>query len=119
MVNQECCNLGRKVIGITPGGKREGTNFLYFNTAEPICLKYGSDSFSLHQAMAREIQITSVIVDSYALSVDLDKESDIDEFVSHAIQNPTFQKTETWGFLERKGYIDRIQTMGRQHEQSC
>ena len=43
----------------------------------------------------------------------------IDEFVSHAIQNSTFQKTETWGFLERKGYIDRIQTMGRQHEQIC
>ena len=46
-------------------------------------------------------------------------QSDIDEFVSHAIQNPTFQKTETWGFLERKGYIDRIQSMGHQYEQSC
>lgn len=118
-VNQERCNLGRKVMGITPCGKRDGTNFLFFNTAEPIGLRYGSDSFNLHQEMARDCQLTAVIVDSYALSVDLDEKSDIDEFVLHSIQNSTFQKTATWSFLERKGYIERMQSMGRHYEQSC
>ena len=119
VVNLERCNLGRKVMGITPCGKSDGTNFLYFNTAEPIGLKYGSDSFSLHQEMAADSQVTSVIVNSYALSVDLDEKSDIDEFVSHSIQNSAFQKTATWDFLQRKGYIHRMQSMGRQYEQSC
>jgi 2-phospho-L-lactate guanylyltransferase (CobY/MobA/RfbA family) len=118
-VNQKRCNLDRKVMGITPCGKRDGTNFLFFNTAEPIVLKYGSGSFNLHQEMARDCQLTSVIVDSYALSVDLDEKSDIDEFILHGIQNSTFQKTATWSFLQRKGYIDRIQSMGHQYEQSC
>ena len=119
VVNLERCNLGRKVMGITPCGKSDGTNFLYFNTAEPIGLKYGADSFSLHQEMAADSQVISVIVNSYALSVDLDEKSDIDEFVSHSIQNSAFQKTATWDFLQRKGYIDRMQSMGRQYEQSC
>jgi 2-phospho-L-lactate guanylyltransferase len=118
-VNQKRCNLDRKVMGITPCGKRDGTNFLFFNTAEPIVLKYGSGSFNLHQEMARDCQLTSVIVDSYALSVDLDEKSDIDEFILHGIQNSTFQKTATWSFLQRKGYVDRIQSMGHQYEQSC
>ena len=118
-VNQKRCNLDRKVMGITPCGKRDGTNFLFINTAEPIVLKYGSGSFNLHQEMARDCQLTSVIVDSYALSVDLDEKSDIDDFILHGMQNPTFQKTATWSFLQRKGYIDRIQSMGHQYEQSC
>ena len=118
VVNLERCNLGRKVMGITPCGKSDGTNFLYFNTAESIGLKYGADSFSLHQEMAADSQVISVIVNSYALSVDLDEKSDIDEFVSHSIQNSAFQKTATWDFLQRKGYIDRMQSMGCQYEQS-
>lgn len=115
-VNKERSNLGRKVMGITPCEKRDGTNFLYFNTAEAIGLKYGSNSFSLHQEMAREQHLTPVIVDSNTLSIDLDEKSDIDEFVLHGIQNSTVQKTETWGFLEKKGYIDRLQSMGHQDE---
>jgi hypothetical protein len=43
----------------------------------------------------------------------------LNEFILHGIQNSTFQKTATWSFLQRKGYIDRIQSMGHQYEQSC
>jgi len=118
-VNQERPNLGRKVMGITPCGKSDGTNFLYFNTADPIGLKYGAGSFSLHQQMATQCQVTSVVVDSYPMSVDLDEKSDIDEFVLHSLKNSAFQKTATWDFLQRKGYIERMQSMGRHYEQSC
>jgi len=95
------------VTGIGPSKDRGGTNFLCFESGRPFPLKFGPDSYRRHQESAIEHGSQPVSLHSPTISLDIDEDKDLDEFITFCLANPEYQKTKTWQFLQEKGYIDR------------
>jgi 2-phospho-L-lactate guanylyltransferase (CobY/MobA/RfbA family) len=95
------------ITGIVPSKDRGGTNFLCIETGQPFPLLYGPDSYRRHRDCAIEHGSQPVSLDSLPISLDMDEEKDLDEFISFCISNPEFQETETWKFLQDNGYVNR------------
>ena len=97
---------GNGVTGIGPSKDRGGTNFLCIETGRPFQLKFGPDSYRRHKECAIEHGSQPVLLLSPTISLDIDEDKDLDEFITFCLANPEYQKTETWQFLHKKGYID-------------
>lgn len=98
---------GVGITGIVPSKDRGGTNFLCIETDRPFPLMYGPDSYRRHRDCAIEHGSQPVSLESLPISLDMDEEKDLDEFISFCISNPEFQETETWKFLQDNGYVNR------------
>lgn len=96
---------GEAVTGIGPSKDRGGTNFLCLETSRPFPLMFGPDSYSRHQECAIENGSQPVTLHSPTISLDIDEDKDLDDFITFCRSNPEYQKTGTWQFLEEKGYI--------------
>ena len=97
---------GDGVTGIGPSKDLGGTNFLYIETGRPFPLMFGPGSYRRHQECAIEHGSQPVALHSPTLSLDIDEDKDLDEFITFCLSNPEYQKTETCQFLQEKGYID-------------
>jgi len=103
---------GNDVIGIGPSKDRGGTNFLYFETSHRLPLMYGPDSYMRHTKSAIEQEYKPVPLHSPGISLDIDEEKDLREFISFCLASPEYQTTATWQFLQGHGYINRADLAG-------
>jgi 2-phospho-L-lactate guanylyltransferase len=103
------------ITGIVPSKDRGGTNLLCIETGQPFPLMYGPDSYRRHRDCAIEHGSQPVSLDSLPISLDMDEEKDLDEFISFCISNPEFQATETWKFLQDNGYVNRSRQQEKVH----
>jgi 2-phospho-L-lactate guanylyltransferase len=94
------------VTGIGPSKDRGGTNFLCIETGQPFPLLYGPDSYRRHRECAIEHGSQPLTLQSATISLDIDEDKDLDEFITFCLLNPEYQKTETWQFLRENGYIN-------------
>ncbi len=106
---------GDNITGIGPSKDRGGTNFLFIDTGRPIPLMYGPGSYVRHKACALEHGNVPVSLHSPVIALDIDEKKDLDEFVSHCLSHPEFQESETWQFLQGKGYINHAGQAGEVH----
>jgi len=97
---------GDNITGIGPSKDRGGTNILCIDTGRPLPLRYGPGSYRLHRECALEHGSQPVPLHSPAIELDIDEEKDLDEFMSFCLSNAEFRETETWQFLQGKGYIN-------------
>lgn len=103
---------GVEVTGIGPSKDRGGTNFLCIETGRPFPLMFGPDSYRRHQECAIEHGSQPVVLHSPTISLDIDEDEDLDDFITFCLSNPEYQKTGTWQFLQEKGYIDHADQAG-------
>ena len=96
---------GDGVTGIGPSKDLGGTNFLCIETGRPFPLMFGPGSYRRHQECAIEHGSQPVSLSSPTISLDIDEDKDLDDFITFCRSNPEYQKTETWQFLQEKGYI--------------
>jgi 2-phospho-L-lactate guanylyltransferase len=94
------------VTGIVPSKDRGGTNFLCIETSRPFPLMFGPDSYRRHKECAIAHGSQPVSLPSPTISLDIDEDKDLDEFIAFCLSNPEYQNTETWQFLQEKGYIN-------------
>lgn len=106
---------GVVVTGIGPSKDRGGTNFLCIETGRPFPLMFGPNSYRRHQECAIEHGSQPVSLHSPTISMDIDGNKDLDDFITFCLSNPEYQKTETWQFLQEKGYIDHATQAGANH----
>jgi len=97
---------GDGVTGIGPSKDLGGTNFLCIETDRPFPLMFGPGSYRRHQECAIEHGSQPVSLSSPTISLDIDEDKDLDDFITFCLSNPEYQKTETFQFLQEKGYID-------------
>jgi 2-phospho-L-lactate guanylyltransferase len=86
---------------LTPDRERLGTNGLRLVPPHAITLRFGEDSFSLHQAEARRANRSFEVREVEGLRYDLDRPDDVVAFM----QLP--RDTATRRFLEELGVADR------------
>ena len=98
---------GNSVIGLGPSANGRGTNFLYLDTGREFQTRYGRNSYRLHREGALESQHRPITLHSRNLSIDIDRERDLQEFISLCLLNPRHQDTESWKFLRKKGLINQ------------
>ncbi len=96
---------GDELTGIGPSKDLGGTNFLCIDANRPLPLMFGPDSYRRHQDCAIEHGYPPVSLLSDTISLDIDEEKDLDEFISFCLLKPDCQKTHTWQFLQEKGYV--------------
>ena len=99
---------GDGVTGIGPSKDLGGTNFLCIETGRPFPLMFGPGSYRRHLECAIEHGSQPVSLSSPTISLDIDEDKDLDDFITFCRSNPEYQKTETWQFLQEKGYIDHV-----------
>ena len=97
---------GDGVTGIGPSKDLGGTNFLCIETDRSFPLMFGPGSYRRHQECAIEHGSQPVLLSSPTISLDIDEDQDLDDFITFCRSNPKYQKTETFQFLQEKGYID-------------
>jgi len=107
---------GGKTVGISPSKDNKGTNLLYFSTDHQIPLRYGPDSYQLHRQAASEQLIEPIPLHSTAISLDIDEQMDLDEFIAYCAENPVCQQTETWKFLQKRGYSHHAEAVKRMQQ---
>ena len=107
---------GGKSVGIGPSKDSRGTNLLYFSTDHQIPLRYGPNSYQLHKQAASEQLIEPIPLDSPAISLDIDEQMDLDEFLAYCAENPVCQQTETWKFLQKRGYSQHAEPVNRMQQ---
>lgn len=90
---------GNSVVGITASADGRGTNLLCVETSRDFETCYGPNSYSLHLERALQSSCRSVVLDSSALSLDIDSRADLQRFIQTCLAEPRFQATETWKFL--------------------
>ena len=100
-------NGAGSTIGICPSADQGGTNFLYLDTAGKFPFDYGPSSYQLHLKAATEASCQVVIFSSPTVSLDIDRQPDLDEYISYCMLNSGYKKTESWQFLWAGGYIER------------
>ncbi len=96
---------GDGLTGIGPSKDLGGTNFLCIDTGRPFPLMFGPGSYRRHRESAIEHGSQPVSLSSPTISLDIDEDKDLDDFITFCLSNPEYQKTETWQFLQEKGYI--------------
>ena len=97
---------GNSVIGLSASADGRGTNFLCLGTNRKFQTRYGRNSYRLHREGALESQYRPVALHSRTVSIDIDRERDLDELISFCRLNPRHQDTESWKFLRKKGLIN-------------
>ena len=97
----------KRTIGISPARGRDGTNLLCLDTDQPMPLSYGPDSYNRHLAIAVENGLEPITLESINISIDIDKQDDLEAFVSFCIEHPEHRQTNTWLFLQQNGYVDQ------------
>jgi 2-phospho-L-lactate guanylyltransferase len=106
---------GENVTGIGPSKDRGGTNFFCLDTRRPLPLMYGPDSYRRHRECAVEHGNQPITLHSAAISLDIDEQKDLDEFITFCLSNSEYQKTKSWQFLLEKGYINHAGQSGVVH----
>ena len=91
---------GTEIVAIGPAKDRGGTNLLCFDTRLILPLKYGPGSCDLHAGSALAIGCQPFLLHSPALSLDIDEQEDLEEFISICTNQPEYQGTKTWRFLQ-------------------
>lgn len=97
---------GEPLVGIGPSRDRGGTNFLCLDARRPFPLMYGPESYRRHRECAVEQGCRPVLLESSCVSLDIDEEKDLKEFISFCLANSEFQKSQTWGYLQELAYIN-------------
>ena len=97
-------NLSRRtpLVAIVPDRRRSGTNALLCTPPAVIPPCFGVDSFKQHVAAARSQGVELHIVESDALSLDIDDLEDLDELRSRLDADPTLLPVELREALPRK-----------------
>jgi len=106
---------GDLVIGIGPSKDRDGTNFLCIDSGCPLPLMYGPGSYKRHTECVLEHGGRPLALHSPAIALDIDEKKDLDDFISFCLSNPDYQETETWQFLQGRGYINHAAQAGIVH----
>ncbi|MGD8384893.1 MAG: 7,8-didemethyl-8-hydroxy-5-deazariboflavin synthase CofG, partial [Lysobacterales bacterium] len=88
------------LVAAVPSHDRNGTNLLVFDTARPLPLKYGPDSFRLHRDAARASGRPFVTLHSDALALDIDDEQDLQRFIAVCRSDAGCRSTASWRYLE-------------------
>ena len=100
-------NGAGRSIGICPSADQGGTNFLYLDTAGDFSFGYGPGSYQLHLKAASEASFQVITFSSPTVSLDIDRQKDLDRYISYCMLNSGFKETESWRFLWAGGYIER------------
>lgn len=103
---------GPNVVGIGPSRDRGGTNFMCFDTRCRLPLLYGPGSYRRHTECALEHGSTPVPLHAPGISLDIDEEKDLAEFITFCVSHREFRQTETWRFLQGLGYVDKVRQTG-------
>ena len=82
---------------IAPDRRRDGTNALFINPAGLIEFGYGTGSFTVHVQRATQAKARIEVVDSPALSLDLDLPEDLEYLKQIENENSIFVKSNTEG----------------------
>jgi 2-phospho-L-lactate guanylyltransferase len=86
---------------LAPDRERLGTNGLRLVPPHAITLRFGEDSFSLHQAEARRANRSFEVKDVEGLRHDLDRPDDVVAFMQLPRDTATRRLLEELGFAER------------------
>ena len=86
---------------LAPDRERLGTNGLRLVPPHAITLRFGEDSFSLHQAEARRANRSFEVKDMEGLRYDLDRPDDVVAFMQLPRDTATRHLLEELGFAER------------------
>ena len=100
-------NGAGRSIGICPSADQGGTNFLYLDTAVDFPFGYGPGSYQLHLKAASEASCQVITFSSPTVSLDIDRQKDLDKYISYCMLNSGYKETESWRFLWAGGYIER------------
>ena len=76
------------------------------NLGQAFTFQYGPDSYMIHTEEARADQRKVISIHSPAISLDIDEERQVREFVDFCERNPEFQNTQSWKFLHNAVCID-------------
>ena len=90
------------LVAIVPDRRRSGTNALLCTPPAVIPPCFGADSFQRHLAAARSQGVELRIVESEALSLDIDDLEDLDELRRRLDADPTLLPVELREALPRK-----------------
>ncbi len=88
------------LVAAVPSHDRNGTNLLVFDSARPLPLKYGPDSFRLHRDAACASGRPFVTLHSDALALDIDDEQDLQRFTAVCRSDADCRATASWRFLD-------------------
>jgi 2-phospho-L-lactate/phosphoenolpyruvate guanylyltransferase len=88
-------------VMLAPDRERIGTNGLRLVPPHAIALRFGEDSFSLHQAEARRANRSLAIKEVEGLLYDLDRPEDVIAFMSLPRQTETLRLLQELGVAER------------------
>ena len=83
------------------------SSFLYLETGYAFPFQYGPDSYRLHLQSVSETACQVVIVSSPIISLDIDRQADLDEFIARCMVDPAYRETESWRFLSTTAYVGR------------
>jgi 2-phospho-L-lactate/phosphoenolpyruvate guanylyltransferase len=95
-------SLRRPLVAIVPDRRRSGTNALLCSPPAVIPPCFGVDSFQHHLAAARSLGVELRIVESDALSLDIDDLDDLDELRRRLDADPALLPVELREALPRK-----------------
>lgn len=109
-------NGAGRSIGICPSADQDGTNFLYLDTAGEFSFGYGPGSYQLHLSAASEATCRVVTFSSATISLDIDRQTDLDEYISYCVLNSGYKETESWRFLRAGGFIERAANRQRMRQ---
>jgi 2-phospho-L-lactate guanylyltransferase len=93
------------LVAIVPDRRRSGTNALLCAPPEVIAPCFGSDSFQRHLAAARSQGVAVRIVESDALSLDIDEPEDLDELRRRLDADPALLPVELREAVPRKAEV--------------
>lgn len=93
-------------LGICPAKNSGGTNLLCLDTDHLIRLSYGPNSYNLHVRMAQEARQNLVTLHSTPISIDIDDQQDLNEFIAYCRAHPQYQRTASWQFLRQSGHVN-------------
>ena len=96
---------GAPMVAIVPDRRREGTNALVCAPPAVIAPCFGPDSFRRHVATARALGVEVHIVESDALSLDIDDLEDLDELRRRLEEDPALLPAELREALPRKDEV--------------
>lgn len=88
-------------IGIGPSTDQNGTNFLCLPTDCNFEFHYGHDSYRQHQGEGMANALTPVALMSSTLARDIDHTQDVYDLIALCKQDPAWQHTRSWAFLQQ------------------
>ena len=92
---------GNPAIGIGPSADQNGTNFLCLPTGCHFEFHYGHDSYRQHQGEGMANALTPVALMSSTLARDIDHAQDVYDLIALCKQDPAWQHTRSWAFLQQ------------------